>query len=44
MFLFQGNESDELHYRYQLTVIHGKSEYSYKGPVSSMTKGANEIR
>ena len=43
-FLFQGIESEELHYRYHLTVIHGKSEYSYKGPVSSMTKGANDIR
>ena len=43
-FLFQGTESEELHYRYHLIVIHGKSEYSYKGPVTSMTKGANDIR
>ena len=43
-FINQGSESEELHYRYHLTVIHGKSEYSYRGPVSSMTKGANDIR
>lgn len=41
---FLGTESEELHYRYHLIVIHGKSEYSYKGPVTSMTKGANDIR
>ncbi|XP_059090212.1 uncharacterized protein LOC131886018 [Tigriopus californicus] len=41
---FLGPETEELHYRYQLMVIHGKSEYSYKGPVISMTKSAQDIR
>jgi hypothetical protein len=41
---FQGAEQEELHYRYQLTVIHGKSEYSYKGPVVSLVKSANDIK
>ena len=39
-----GSEVEELHFRYHLTVIHGKSEYSYRGPVISMVKGSNEVR
>ena len=39
-----GPEQEELHYRYQLTVVHGKSEYSYRGPVLSMSKSANDIK
>ncbi len=39
-----GSEQEELHYRYQLTVIHGKSEYSYKGPVVSLVKSSNDIK
>nr|XP_040563463.1 uncharacterized protein LOC121113674 isoform X2 [Lepeophtheirus salmonis] len=41
---FLGTESEEIHYRYQLNVVHGKSEYTYKGPVTSMMKAAHEIR
>jgi hypothetical protein len=42
--LFLGSDSEEIHYKYHLTVIHGKSEYSYKGPVISLMKSANEVR
>jgi len=41
---FLGSEAEELHYRYALTVIHGKSEYSYKGPVISMQKSCQDIK
>jgi hypothetical protein len=41
---FTGTESEETHFRYHLTVIHGKSEYSYHGPVISLTKSANDVR
>ena len=40
---FEGSEAEELHYRYNLTVLHGKSEYTYKGPVISLVKSCNEI-
>ena len=39
-----GSDQEEVHYKYQLTVIHGKSEYSYKGPVISLMRSANEVR
>ena len=39
-----GSEHEELHYRYNLTVLHGKSEYTYKGPVISMIKNATDIK
>ena len=32
-----------MHYKYHLTVIHGKSEYSYKGPVISLMRSSNEV-
>ena len=38
-----GSEAEELHYRYNLTVLHGKSEYTYKGPVISLVKSCQEI-
>jgi len=41
---FLGSDQEEVHYKYQLTVIHGKSEYSYKGPVISLMRSANEVR
>lgn len=41
---FLGSEQEELHYRYALTVIHGKSEYTYKGPVISMVKSCQDIK
>jgi len=41
---FLGSEHEELHYRYNLTVLHGKSEYTYKGPVISMIKNATDIK
>lgn len=41
---FLGSDSEEIHYKYHLTVVHGKSEYSYKGPVISLMKSANEVR
>ncbi len=40
----KGTEAEELHYRYHLTVIHGKSEYSYRGPVTSLTKSPADVR
>ena len=43
-FQFSGSEQEELHYRYALTVIHGKSEYTYKGPVISMVKSCQDIK
>lgn len=43
-FLCLGSDQEEVHYKYQLTVIHGKSEYSYKGPVISLMRSANEVR
>ena len=43
-FYVAGSEHEELHYRYNLTVLHGKSEYTYKGPVISMVKNANDIK
>ena len=27
-----------------MTVVHGKSEYSYRGPVLSMSKSAHDIK
>ena len=42
-FLCVGSDQEEVHYKYQLTVIHGKSEYSYKGPVISLMRSANEV-
>ena len=39
-----GSDAEEVHYKYHLTVIHGKSEYSYKGPVISLMRSANEVR
>ena len=44
VFFPAGSDSEEIHYKYHLTVIHGKSEYSYKGPVISLMKSANEVR
>ena len=44
MFWCAGSDQEEVHYKYQLTVIHGKSEYSYKGPVISLMRSANEVR
>ncbi|XP_023347599.1 uncharacterized protein LOC111716386 [Eurytemora carolleeae] len=41
---FLGSDSEEIYYRYNLTVIHGKSEYSYKGPVISLMRSATEVR
>ena len=38
-----GSDQEEVHYKYQLTVIHGKSEYSYKGPVISLMRSAHEV-
>ena len=43
-FVCAGSDQEEVHYKYQLTVIHGKSEYSYKGPVISLMRSANEVR
>ena len=43
-FCISGSEHEELHYRYNLTVLHGKSEYTYKGPVISMVKNATDIK
>ena len=42
--LITGSDHEEMHYKYHLTVIHGKSEYSYKGPVISLMRSANEVR
>ena len=39
-----GSDQEEVHYKYHLTVIHGKSEYSYKGPVISLMRSANEVK
>ena len=44
ILLYSGSEQEELHYRYQLTVIHGKSEYTYKGPVTSLVKSCNDVK
>jgi len=41
---FLGSDHEEMHYKYHLTVIHGKSEYSYKGPVISLMRSSNEVR
>lgn len=41
---FLGSDQEEVHYKYHLTVIHGKSEYSYKGPVISLMRSSNEVR
>lgn len=41
---FLGSDQEEVHYKYNLTVIHGKSEYSYKGPVISLMRSSNEVR
>lgn len=41
---FLGSDSEEVHYKYTLTVIHGKSEYSYKGPVISLMRSSTEVR
>ena len=38
-----GSDQEEIHYKYNLTVIHGKSEYSYKGPVISLMRSSNEV-
>ena len=43
-FVILGSDQEEIHYKYHLTVIHGKSEYSYKGPVISLMRSANEVR
>ena len=42
--LISGSDHEEMHYKYHLTVIHGKSEYSYKGPVISLMRSSNEVR
>ena len=42
--LILGSDHEEMHYKYHLTVIHGKSEYSYKGPVISLMRSSNEVR
>ena len=41
--LISGSDHEEMHYKYHLTVIHGKSEYSYKGPVISLMRSSNEV-
>lgn len=41
--LITGSDHEEMHYKYHLTVIHGKSEYSYKGPVISLMRSSNEV-
>lgn len=41
---FLGSDSEEIHYKYHLTVVHGKSEYSYKGPVISLMRSSTEVR
>ena len=41
--LLSGSDQEEIHYKYHLTVIHGKSEYSYKGPVISLMRSAAEV-
>ena len=41
--LIPGSDQEEVHYKYNLTVIHGKSEYSYKGPVISLMRSSNEV-
>ena len=42
--MISGSDHEEMHYKYHLTVIHGKSEYSYKGPVISLMRSSNEVR
>ena len=42
--IYIGSEAEELHYRYTLTVLHGKSEYTYKGPVISLVKSCSDIK
>ena len=41
--MLSGSDQEEIHYKYHLTVIHGKSEYSYKGPVISLMRSAAEV-
>ena len=41
--LITGSDHEEMHYKYHLTVIHGKSEYSYKRPVISLMRSSNEV-
>ena len=43
MKIFSGSDSEEIHYKYHLTVVHGKSEYSYKGPVISLMRSSAEV-
>ena len=43
-FRLSGSEQEELHYRYALPVLHGKSEYTDKGPVISMVKSCQDIK